>query len=100
MQGARNGPRMDEEPVGLRHWVAGSLVGCKPRDEGWDGGMGLGQGCGTGHTTPPWDWETKRRVDWAGDGMWRRGTGHGMGWEANNAKQQPRGIGKFVAMEA
>ena len=37
--------------------------------------------------------------DWAGDGMWRRGTGHGMAREAESAKQQPRGIGKLVAME-
>ena len=29
MQGARNSPRMDEDPVGPRHWVAGSPVGYK-----------------------------------------------------------------------
>ena len=29
MQGARNGPRMDEDPVGPRHWVAGGPVGYK-----------------------------------------------------------------------
>ena len=27
MLGAQNGPRMDEDPVGLRHRVAGGLVG-------------------------------------------------------------------------
>ena len=29
MQGARNGPRMDEDPVGPRHWVTGGPVGYK-----------------------------------------------------------------------
>ena len=29
MQGAQNGPRMDENPVGPRHWVAGAPVGYK-----------------------------------------------------------------------
>ena len=74
MQGARNGPRMDEDPVRPRHGVAGGPVGYKH-------GMRDGQGCGTGHTTAPWERETTGRGDWAGDGMWRRGTGHGMGWE-------------------
>ena len=34
MQGARNGPRMDDDPVGLRHWVAGGPVGYKQAKEG------------------------------------------------------------------
>ena len=29
MQGAQNGPRTDEDPVGPRHWVAGGQVGYK-----------------------------------------------------------------------
>ena len=29
MQGARNGPRMDEDPVGPHHWVAGGPLGYK-----------------------------------------------------------------------
>ena len=35
MQGAQNGPRMDEDPLGPRHWVAGGPVGYKHgmRDE-------------------------------------------------------------------
>ena len=35
MQGAQNGPRKDEEPVGPRLWVAGGLAGYKHgmRDE-------------------------------------------------------------------
>ena len=37
MQGARNGPRMDEDPVGPRHGVAGGPVGYK---HGMRGGMG------------------------------------------------------------
>ena len=43
--------------------------------------------------------ETKGSGDRAGDGMWREGPGHGMGREAESTKQQPRGIGKPVAME-
>ena len=35
----------------------------------------------------------------AGAGMRQRGMGHGKGREAESAKQQPRGIGKPVAME-
>ena len=35
--GARNGPRMDEDPVGPRHRVAGGLVGYK---HGMRDGMG------------------------------------------------------------
>ena len=27
MEGAQIGPRMDEDPVGPRHWVAGGVVG-------------------------------------------------------------------------
>ena len=30
VQGAPNGPPMDEDPVGPRHWGAGGLVGYKP----------------------------------------------------------------------
>ena len=37
MQEARNVPRMDEDPVGLDHGVAGGLVGYK---HGMRGGMG------------------------------------------------------------
>ena len=37
MLGARNGPRMEEDPVGLRHRVAGGLVGYK---HGMRDGMG------------------------------------------------------------
>ena len=55
MLGAQNGPRMDEDPVGPRHRVAGSLVGYKHGmrvTEGWDGAAQqpreLGRGRGTG----------------------------------------------------
>ena len=37
MLGARNGPWMDEDPVGPRHWVAGGPVGYK---HGMRDGMG------------------------------------------------------------
>ena len=57
--------------------------------------MGINTGCGMGHR------------DGAGSGKRQRGTGssraegtEGQGrWAADNAKQQPRGIGKPVAME-
>ena len=38
MLGARNVPRMDEDPVGPRYWVAGGLVGYK---QGMRDGMGV-----------------------------------------------------------
>ena len=41
MQGAQNGPRMDEDVVGPRHWVAGGPVGYKHGIR--DGTQGLGQ---------------------------------------------------------
>ena len=39
------------------------------------------------------------RWERADAGMRQRGMGHAMGRETKNAKQQPRGIGKPVAME-
>ena len=39
------------------------------------------------------------RWERSGAGMRQRGMGHGKGREAESAKQQPRGIGKPVAME-
>ena len=52
MLGAQNGPRMDEDPVGPRHRVAGGPVGYKHGMKGWDGATqqprGLGWGRGTG----------------------------------------------------
>ena len=52
MLGAQHGPRMDEDPVGSRHRVAGAPVGYKQREEGWDGAArqprGIGRGRGTG----------------------------------------------------
>ena len=38
MQGARNNPRMNEDPVGPRHWVAGGPVGY---EHGMRDGMGV-----------------------------------------------------------
>ena len=75
MQGAGNGRRMDEDPVGLRHWVGGGPLGNKHGMRDMIGGTGPGQGCGTGRTTAPWYQKTIGRGDWAGEGMWQRGTG-------------------------
>ena len=41
MQGAQNGPRMVEDPVGPRHWVAGVPLGYKY--EMRDGTRGVGR---------------------------------------------------------
>ena len=56
MLGARNGPRMDEDPVGPRHRVAGGPVGYKhgttdgvrPHDSPGDEAGAAAQGKGTG----------------------------------------------------
>ena len=56
MLGARNGPRMDEDPVGPRHRVAGGPVGYKhgmrdgmgPQDSPGDWARAPAQGKGTG----------------------------------------------------
>ena len=40
-----------------------------------------------------------RNWERAGAGMRQRGVGHGMGRETESAKQQPREIGKPVAMK-
>ena len=60
MQGARNGPRMNEDLVGPRHWVAGGPLGYKHgmRDEEV---KGAGKGYGKGRTTAPLERETKPR---------------------------------------
>ena len=42
MLGARSGPRMEEDPVGQRHRVAGDPVGYKQGMEGQGDGAGEG----------------------------------------------------------
>ena len=42
MVGARSGPRMEEDPVGPRHRVAGDLVGYKHGMQGQGDGAGKG----------------------------------------------------------
>ena len=44
MQGARNSPRMDEDPVGPHHWVAGGPVGYKHRMRDGMGARGQDRG--------------------------------------------------------
>ena len=80
MQGAQNGPQMEEVPVGPRHWVAGGPVaynhsmrdgmGARGRDRGVsraaqqplgigkprDAGIGPMTGCGKGERDMGWDW--------------------------------------------
>ena len=100
MQGAQNGPGIDEVLVGPRHWVAGGPVGHK---HGMRHGIrGRGQER-SGARAAPKPLENRNR---AGDVMRQRGTGYrGVANEtehremAEGAKQQPRGIGKPVAME-
>ena len=52
MLGARSGPRIDWNPVGPRHRVAGDPVGYK------HGGMGKGDGTGKGVWLGPHDGPT------------------------------------------
>ena len=106
MQGALNGPRMDEDPVGPRHWAAGGRVGYKHgmrdgmRARGQDRGVaraaqqpleigkpryakiGLLTGCGKG----------ERQSGVANRSEQKR-------LESESAKQQPSGMGKRVAIE-
>ena len=107
MQGAQNSPRLDEDPVGPRHRVAGSPVGYKhgmrdgmrgrgeerrvaraaqqplgngkPRDEG----IGPPRGGGSGERDTAW-LPTNQSMEI---------------FMSESAKQQPRGIGKPGAME-
>ena len=107
MQGAQNGPRMEEDPAGPRHWVAGGPVGYKhgTRDgmSGWgkergaaraaqqpfgngkprDAGMGPVTGCGKG----------ERDITGLGIKQSRERR------ESESATQQPRRMGKPVAMQ-
>ena len=76
MQDARNGPRMDEDPVGPRHGVAGGPVGYKHGMRGEGMGTGPGAGCGKGER------------DIAGCRMQRD-----RGNRTAGTKQQTRGLG-------
>ena len=87
MLGAPNCPRMDEDPEGPRHRVAGGPLGYQHgmRDE-----IRAAQ--------------QPRGIDNPQDTGSRPVTGfskgeQGMGWEAESAEQQPRGDGRPVAME-
>ena len=107
MQGARNGPRMNEDPVGPRHWVAGGPVGYKHGMRDGRGGGGqergaaraaqqpLGKGTPRDAASGPVTESDKEERDIAGPRTNRRRER----WVTESAKQQPRGIGKPVAME-
>ena len=97
MLGASNGPQMEEAPVGQRHRVPGDPVGYKHEMQGQ--GDGAGKGMWLGPHNGPKGRESMGRWERAGAGMRQRGMGHGKGREAESAKQEPRGIGKPVAME-
>ena len=107
MEGARNRPRMDEDPVGPHDWVAGGPVGYKHGMRDGRGGRGRERGAPRaaqqllGNGTP---WDTARQLV----------TGSGKGervmagsrtnrsrerWVTESAKQRPRRIGKPVTME-
>ena len=55
MQGARKGPRMDKDPVGSRHWVAGGPVGYKQVMRDGRGGRGQERGGARAAQQPLWD---------------------------------------------
>ena len=44
MQGSRNGSRMDQDPVGPRHWVAGGPMGYKHKMRDGMGARGQDRG--------------------------------------------------------
>ena len=117
MLGARNGPRMDEDPVGRRHRVAGSPVGYKhgmrdgmgPQDSPGDeaGAAAQGKGTGAGRERPVLSARSGPRKEEApvgqrhgvaGDpvgykhGMQGQGDGGGEGRVAR-AAQRPDGVG-------
>ena len=107
MQGAQNGPQMNEDPVGPRHWVAGGPVGYKHRMR--DGMSGRGQERGPARAAQQPLGNGRPRHTGIGPPT---GCGKGEGdvaelrtkqsrerWESESATQQPRGIGKPVAME-
>ena len=107
MQGAQNGPQMDEDPVVPRHWVAGGTVGYKHGRRDERGGRGQEKGAIKAAQQPlgnetPWD-AASGPVTGS-----RKGERYITGWRTNrsryrwvtgSAKQQPRGIGKAVALE-
>ena len=106
VQGARNGPRMDEDSVGPRHWVAGGPVGYKHGMRDARGGRGQERGAARAAQQPlgnrTWDAASgpqtgrgKGEQDIAGS----RTNRSRERWVTGSAKQQPRGIGKPVAME-
>ena len=98
MLGAPNRPRMDEHPVGPRDWVARSPVGYK---------RGMRDGMGHGARTGVWHGRHSNPLGLGNHGMRQmgrrpdvaKGNGTTRGSESESAKQQPRGIGKPVAME-
>ena len=106
MQGARNGPRMDEDCVGPRHWVAGGPVGYKHGMRHGKRGRGQEESVARAAQQPQEYGKTKG----AGNGpCWVTGCGKGEQdiaglrtrerWVIDSAEQQPRGMGKPVAME-
>ena len=105
MQGARNGPQIDEDPVGPRYWVAGGPMAYKHGMRDGMRGRDREKSVARAEREPLQNGKTAGRGDWAGDWTRQRGKGHrGMANEteqgkmAEGAKQQPRGIGKPVAM--
>ena len=107
MQGARDSPRMDEDLLGPSHWVPGGLVGYKHGMMDGRVGQGLERGVARAAHQPlgngtPWEAASgpltgsrKGEPDIAG----LRTNQSREGWVTESAKQQPRGIGKPVAME-
>ena len=106
MQEAQNGPRIDENPVGPRHWVADGPVGYKQGMSNRMRGRDQEKSLTTAAPQPPRELKTAGHADGVADGMRQRGTGHRgvanqseRGKMADSSKQHPCEFGAPVAME-
>ena len=83
MLGARSGPRMEEDPLGPRHRVAGNLVGYK------HGMMGQGDGAGKGVWLGPHNGPTGKGVHGTlGTGRCRDGTKGNRTWDGQGDQKR------------
>ena len=108
MLGAQNGPRMDEDPVGPRHRVAGGLMGYKhgmrdgmgPQDSPGDyaGAAAQGKGTGAGRERPVLSARSGPQKGEAPVGQRHRVAGDPVGYK-HGMKGQGDGAGKGVWLE-
>ena len=77
MQCARNGPWMDEDPVGPRHWVAGGPVGHKHGMRDGKRGRDQEESVAKASEQPQESGKLQGHGEFTllGDGMWQGGRG-------------------------